>query len=331
VTRDEFRARSIAQACKSCATRRAPKSLVAALLPKLSSLVIMFCGDSFFVGRKLAREPGAGFLRPAVPVDRRPRRPGETMSALLDNPLALFILSLIGLWLIAFVGYYCQRIWRPLRNEEQDEFKSVLGASLTLLGLIVGFSFAMSVNRYDMRKSLEESEANAVGTEFVRADLLPAPAAIALKDKLKAYLDRRIAFYSEQNPATLVGIERETATLQSDIWAIVRDAAAAQPSPIVALTVAGANDAINAQGYVLAAWHNRIPIAAWGLMALIASACSGLLGFGGHRFNAFLLLVVPATISISFLLIAEIDSPRGGFIRVLPINLVTVAESFKAP
>ncbi len=53
-------------------------------------------------------------------------------------------------------------------------------------------------------------------------------------------------------------------------------------------------------------------------MALIAAVCSGLLGFGGQRFNAFLLLV-PATISVSFLLIAEIDSSRGGLIRVASI------------
>jgi hypothetical protein len=253
------------------------------------------------------------------------------MSPLLDKPFGLFILSLAGLWFIAFGGYYCQRIWRPLRPEEQAEFTSVMGASLTLLGLIVGFSFAMSVNRYDMRKSLEESEANAIATEFARADLLPAPAATALKNKLKTYLDRRIAFYTTGDRAALAQIEQETGKLQTDIWSLVRDAAAAQPTPIVALAVAGANDAINAQGYVLAAWRNRIPIAAWGLMAIIASACSGLLGFGGQRFNAFLLLVVPVTISISFLLIAEIDSPRGGFIRVLPINLATVAESMKAP
>jgi hypothetical protein len=253
------------------------------------------------------------------------------MTSLLDNPIGLFILTLTGLWLIALAGFYCQKIWRPLRREEQDEFKSVLGACLTLLGLIVGFSFSMSVNRYDMRKGLEESEANAIGTEFVRADLLPAPAAGALKDALKAYLERRITFYDVEDPAVVARAEQEGARLQSDIWSIVRNAASAQPTPISALAVAGANDVINAQGYVLAAWRNRIPLAAWGLMAIIAAACSGLLGFGGQRFNAFLLLVVPATISVAFLLIAEIDSPRGGFIRVLPINLAAVADGFKAP
>ncbi|MGO8739768.1 bestrophin-like domain [Rhodoblastus sp.] len=251
------------------------------------------------------------------------------MSPLLDHPLWLFAVSLLSLWLIAFGGYVAQRIWRPLRREERDEFNTVQGATLTLLALIVGFTFAMSVNRYDLRKNLEESEANAIGTEFVRAQLLPPASRAGLEKALRAYLDRRIAFYSSTEPSEIARLAREEARLQSDIWAIVRDAAAVQPTPVVALAVAGANDVLNAQGYVAAAWANRIPVAAWQLMALIAAACSGLLGFGGQRVNAFLLLVVPATISVSFLLIAEIDSPRGGLIRVEPANLVSLAESLK--
>ena len=251
------------------------------------------------------------------------------MSPLLDTPLSLFAVTLISLWLIALVGFFGQKIWRPLRREEQQEFTAVQGATLTLLGLIVGFTFSMSVSRYDQRKNSEESEANAIGTEFVRAQLLPPASRTALEKALRAYLDRRIAYYSGKEPSEIARLAREEAKLQADIWAIVRDAAAAQPTPVMALAVGGANDVLNAQGYVAAAWANRIPVPAWQLMALIAAVCSGLLGFGGARFNAFLLVVVPATISVSFLLIAEIDSPRGGFIRVEPANLVAVAESLK--
>jgi hypothetical protein len=251
------------------------------------------------------------------------------MGWLLDHPTVLFLSSLVVFWLVGISGFAAKRFLPHLGKDEQGEYQIVEGASLTLLGLIIGFSFAMSISRYDMRKTMEESEANAIGTEYVRAELLPAHAANALKSALKAYTDQRIAFYSEQDPAALAGVQVEEAKLQSDIWSIARDSAAAQPNPIVALVVAGANDVLNAQGYALAAWRNRIPGPAWTLMATIAAACSWMLGFGGQRFNPFLLLVVPATISVSFLLIAEIDSPRGGFIRVLPINLLTVADGLK--
>src|SRR5262249_34825848 len=56
----------------------------------------------------------------------------------------------------------------------RDEFMFLLGGTLTLLGLIIGFTFSMAVSRYDQRKNYEEEEANAIGTEYVRADLLLA-------------------------------------------------------------------------------------------------------------------------------------------------------------
>jgi hypothetical protein len=62
----------------------------------------------------------------------------------------------------------------------------VLGATLTLLSLIVGFSFSMAVGRYDQRKNLEEEEANAIGTEYARAELLPAAAAARVRALLKS-------------------------------------------------------------------------------------------------------------------------------------------------
>jgi hypothetical protein len=70
--RGEFRARSIAQACEFRATRRAAKSLAAALLPNLFSLAIMLGGDSLFIRRKLEREAGARISQPDVPVHRQP-------------------------------------------------------------------------------------------------------------------------------------------------------------------------------------------------------------------------------------------------------------------
>ncbi|WP_334397930.1 hypothetical protein [Bradyrhizobium sp. AZCC 2289] len=52
-------------------------------------------------------------------------------------------------------------------------FNTVQAATFTLLALIIGFTFSMAVSRYDQRKTLEEAEANAIGTEYLRADLLP--------------------------------------------------------------------------------------------------------------------------------------------------------------
>ena len=97
---------------------------------------------------------------------------------------------------------------------------------------------------------------------------------------------------------------------------------------MTALVVTGMNDVLNSQSYTQAAWWNRIPHAAWGLMAAIAICANMLLGFGARAAKmSALLLVFPLIVSIAFLLIADIDSPRGGLIRVQPQNLLSLAES----
>jgi hypothetical protein len=97
---------------------------------------------------------------------------------------------------------------------------------------------------------------------------------------------------------------------------------------VEALVVSGMNDVLNSQGYTQAGWWNRIPIAAWGLMGLIAISCNLLFGYG-ERNRSALALVLPFIISISLFLIADIDSPRTGVIRVLPQNLIALSQTMK--
>ena len=101
----------------------------------------------------------------------------------------------------------------------------------------------------------------------------------------------------------------------------------AQPTPVIALAVAGMNDVLNSQGYTQAAWWNRIPASAWGLMMAIAICCNVLVGYGARSARGIMLFILPLIVAISFLLIADIDSPRSGFIHVVPQNLVALQQS----
>ena len=101
------------------------------------------------------------------------------MTALLDDPLLVFrfpllvfFFSLAGLWLAAWIGSVGFKGLRAQVAESREDFSVVQGATLTLLGLIIGFTFSMALGRYDQRKNYEEEEANAIGTEYLRADLL---------------------------------------------------------------------------------------------------------------------------------------------------------------
>ena len=253
-----------------------------------------------------------------------------TMSSLLDSPFAVFVISLVAQGAAAYVGNFLRGRRRPVGKDEGEDLAIVEAAVLTLLALIIGFSFSMAVTRYDQRKNYEEAEANAIGTEYVRADLLPAETASGIRDLLRTYLDQRIAFYLKRDQYPTGQPDTEIARLQAALWAGILPAANAQPSLVIVLAVSGMNDVFNSQSRTQGAWWNRIPVAAWSLMGLIAISCNFLLGYGEHRRGALLLLVLPIIVSISFLLIADIDSPHGGIIRVLPHSLISLSETLKA-
>jgi hypothetical protein len=89
------------------------------------------------------------------------------------------------------------------------------------------------------------------------------------------------------------------------------------------------NDVLNSEGYTQAAWWNRIPTESWLLLAGISICCNLLIGYGAHRASP-LLTVFPLAVSLSFFLIADIDSPRGGVIRVQPQNLIRLSHTLHA-
>jgi len=249
------------------------------------------------------------------------------MNIVMKYPPLVLLVSLLLQWAAAYAGDFLRGRGRDLETDERTAYGTILPAALTLLGLIIGFSFSMAVSRYDQRKNYEEAEANAIGTEYVRADLLPAATAAQVRSLLFKYTDERIQFYRERDAERLGRINADTARLQTDLWSAVATVATANPTPVAALAAAGMNDVLNAQGYTQAAWWNRIPTTAWGLMVLIAMACNFLFGYSERRSHRRPLLILPVIASVAFFLIADIDSPRGGVIRVAPQNLIALSQS----
>ncbi len=253
------------------------------------------------------------------------------MINIVNYPLIIFVCSFVLFGLSALAGDFCRRRVAALKQENRDDFSVIQGASLTLLGLLIGFTFSMTITRYDQRKNYEEAEANAIGTEYVRAGLLPAPDAAKVRELLQDYLDQRVLFYVTRDSSRLRQIDSSTSQLQANLWSIVQARAVAQPTPATSLAAAGMNDVLNSQGYTQAAWWNRIPLEVWVLLGAIGMGCNVLIGYGAHRTSIILFLILPLAVSISFFLIADIDSPRGGVIRVSPQNLLSLSQSLHTP
>ena len=249
-----------------------------------------------------------------------------------NYPFAIFLLSLGGLWLCAKSGALLQRAQQNIAEDDRKDLNTVEAATLTLLGLIIAFTFSMAVSRYDQRKNLEAEEANAIGTEYLRVGLLPTEQTEHLRSLLSRYLQQRVLRYEsrEFRQNRLNDIEAETALLEKEMWSLTKATTKDLPGPIAILVIGGMNDVLNSHGYTQAAWANRIPSAAWVLMTLIAGLCSFLTGYVAHRARILTLLILPLAVSTALFLIADIDSPHGGLIRVRPDNLIYLAESFSA-
>jgi hypothetical protein len=247
-------------------------------------------------------------------------------------PVLVFVLCFVGLVLAARIGVLFSERLRTAEADVREDFDVVRAGTLTLNGLIIGFAFSLALGRYDQRKNNEQTEANAVGTEYLRAGLLPEVDGAKVRALLLNYLDQRILFYRTRNEQLLSEINAQTAKLQAALWSAVQVPAVAQPTPLTSLAIAGMNEVLNSQGYTQAAWQNRLPFAAWGLMATIAICANVLVGFGARNPNAesWLLLVLPLVISAAFFLIAEIDTPRARLIRVKPQNLLSLSQSLRS-
>src|SRR5271169_1627483 len=155
----------------------------------------------------------------------------------LDYPLLVFPLSWLTLWLATRIGASVLRRNRKLEAAVREDLSTVLVTTLTLSGLIIGFSFSMAINRYEQRKNYEEAEANAIGTEYVRLGLLPAPDAERARGLLRTYLDERVLFYASSYGQPLQQINNDTAQLQNQLWSAVQPPAGTPSTAMLALTV----------------------------------------------------------------------------------------------
>jgi hypothetical protein len=252
------------------------------------------------------------------------------MGYLIDHPLVFALVSFVALWLCAAIGGGLLR--RPPQAQESGaDFTIILSASLTMLGLIIGFTFSMAISRYDLRKANERTEANAIGTEYLRADLLPAADGERLKALLRDYVAQRVEFYRTRSSSKAAQASSNTNQLQANLWSAVTGPVRAQPTPVLTLVVAGMNDVLNAEGYAEAGWINRIPVTAWLLMALIAVLCNMMVGYNARSNSSRVrfLAVLPLVVSVAFFLISDIDSPRGGVVRVTPDTLQLLSAGLR--
>ena len=253
------------------------------------------------------------------------------MTFLVEHPGVMSLLCGLAMSASALIGIILNRRLAP--DSGGRDYRGIfVTSSLGLLSLVIGFTLSMAVGRYDLRKSYEAHETNTISTEYLRIDLLAGDRQANLRALMSNYLDERIRFYVSRDENDLRQIARRTAELQTAMWDAVRGSANAQRNAVDALVIAGMNEVLDNQGYTQAAWRNRLPMETWVLMLAIALFANLFIGFSKppamSRFAA--MTIMPFMVSIAFMLIGDIDSPRGGFVNIEPHNLLELAYELKS-
>jgi hypothetical protein len=196
---------------------------------------------------------------------------------------------------------------------------AVEGAVFALMGLLVAFSFSGAASRFDARRHLIVEEANAIGTAYLRLDLLPADAQPKLRDLFRRYLDERLEVYRKMPDisAAKEALARST-VLQGEIWSGAVEATRAEPQARILLLPA-LNAMIDITTTRTAAFQIHPPVVIFAMLGLVALACSLLAGHamaGLKRRSLVHSLGFTIILTLTVYVILDLEFPRVGMIRV---------------
>ena len=256
----------------------------------------------------------------------------QFLSRIFSSWIVFAVLAVVLMALSEF-GWRVGLARSRTQPEKAKDGGSVPAAVLTLLGLLLGFTFAMAISRHDTRRELVVQEANSIGTTVRRAQLLPEPQAANVSRLLREYVALRIDAHREtQFSQRFATLRKASAGLHERLWNEAVAAAAKQPSPITASFIVSLNETIDFEGTRIAAKRNHVPGAVWLLLLCVAGCGLWLTGWEagiarGHPFLARFLF--PLLIAVVTALITDIDTPRGGLITLDDRPLLELNDSLK--
>lgn len=203
------------------------------------------------------------------------------------------------------------------------------GAVFALLGLMIAFSFSGALARFDARRHLVVQEANAIGTAWLRSDLLPPQAQPKARDLFRRYLDSRIETY--QKVPDMAAVKQElarSAELQQEIWKLAISSsrsADAGTAPVVLLPALNAMFDITTTRSEAARLHP--PLVIFGMLGTLTLACALFAGYDmaiRKRLNPLHSLAFAVVLSVTVYVILDLEYPRIGLIQMTDSDQVLV-------
>lgn len=249
--------------------------------------------------------------------------------------IAGFLFVSMGLGIEA--GYRVGLADRSDENESsRAHIRAVQASLLGTLALLLGFTFSLALQRFDSRSQAVVEEANAIGTAYLRADLLPAEIRDEAKKWLRDYVDLRVRHgktaldHQRERQAQASQVDRA----QQALWRVARQAAEANASPVTSgLFIQALNDMIDAYGKRQAALDRHVPetvlFLLYGTFLMAGMILGYASGVAGHR-ASFVSYIMTGLIVVLVFIILDLDRPRRGLIEVSQSSLINLQATMKA-
>jgi hypothetical protein len=243
---------------------------------------------------------------------------------------ALLIVMMLAVLLSVEAGYRVGRARARRDHEMETPVGEMVASMLGLLAFILGFTFGLAASRFDTKRQLVVDEANALGTTWLRAEMLPERRE-EIRTLLREYVDVRIDAIA---PGRLAEGIRRSEALQNRIWKLTVPIASKNPdSVIVGLFVQSLNEVIDLHTKRLTAGvRNRIPFAIWAALYSISMFSFAAMGYHSgltSTSRSLVIVVVAFTFSVVIVLIADLDRSQEGTLKVSQQALIDLRQSMK--
>ena len=241
----------------------------------------------------------------------------------------VFLASIVVLLAASEAG---RRIGMRAAGRGGDDVSTLEGAMLGLLALMIGFTFAMTLSRFEARRDAVLAEANAIGTTALRARLLPSPHNVEVNHLLREYVKIRLDVTQHvASAAELDAAIARSAAIHEALWQQTKLVAAKDNGMVpTGLFIQTLNEMIDDHARRLEALRNRVPnIVLVALYGVAIVACA-LAGYGNGLETRRVRLPVYTTailIAAVILLIQDLDRPTTGFIKASQQPMIDVAAS----
>lgn len=253
-------------------------------------------------------------------------------------PLSVLFLAACALTGIALEIGYRLGTWRHahVTEEKESPVGAMVGSILGLLAFLLAFTFSLAATRFDEKRLIVLEEANAIGTTYLRARLLPEPHRTESAKLLREYVDVRLPNLKQGDVSqTIAQIMKRSDELHEQIWSHAVAAAEKQPTPVTTSYIVALNEMIDIHAKrVLIGTRNRIPFSIW--IMLVALAILGMAAMGyqsglsATRRSPAMIAMVLAFAGVLFL-IADLDRGHEGLLTVSQQSMIDLQKSMQAP